>query len=59
MEVLHGEKWADAHPACNLERDEAVGKPLLPLELRRDQCATGQCLGDPLRILESLDARED
>jgi hypothetical protein len=56
VQMLHGKKWADAHPACNLERNKAVGESLLPLELRRNQRATGKGLGDALRILECLDA---
>jgi hypothetical protein len=43
---------ADAHPACNLKRHQAVGETLLALELRRYQRAAGQCLGNPLRILK-------
>ena len=56
MQMLHRQKWADAHSIGDLKRDQAVRKALLPLELRRDQRAASQCLGDALRILEGLDA---
>jgi hypothetical protein len=56
MQILHRQKWADAHPIGDLKRNQAISKALLPLELRRNQCAASQCLGDALRILEGLDA---
>ena len=34
MQMLHRQEWADVHPICNLKRHQAIGKPLLPLELR-------------------------
>jgi hypothetical protein len=58
MQVLHRKERADAHPICNLKRYKAISKALLPLELGWNQCAAGQSLRDPLRILESLDARK-
>ena len=58
VQMLHRQKWADAHPARDLKRHQAVGETLLPLELRRYQRAAGKGLRDPLRIFEGLDARE-
>jgi hypothetical protein len=59
MQMLHRQKRADTHPVGDFERDQTVSKTLLPLKLRRNQRAAGQSLGDPLCILEGLDARED
>ena len=56
MQVLHHLERAHPHSVRNLQGDQAVGESLLPLELRRDQRAAGQGLGDPLGILKSLNA---
>ena len=56
MQMLHGQKRADAHPVGNLKRHKAVSKPLLPLELRRYQRAAGKRLGNALRVFKCLNA---
>jgi hypothetical protein len=58
MEMLHRQERADVHPICDLKCHKAIGKTLLPLELSWNQRAAGQSLSNPLRVLESLDARE-
>jgi hypothetical protein len=56
MQVLHHLERAHPHPVRNLQGDQAVGKTLLALKLRRDQCAAGQGLGYPLGVFKSLNA---
>jgi hypothetical protein len=58
VQMLHRQERADTHPVSDLKGHQAVSKPLLSLELRWDQRATGERLGNPLGILEGLDAAE-
>ena len=59
VQVLHTQERRDAHPVCDFQRHQAISKTLLALELRWNQRATGQSLGNALGIFESLDARKN
>ena len=59
VQMLHTKKRTDVHPSCNLKRHQAVGKTVLPLELRWNQRATGQSFRDALGIFKSFDARKN
>ena len=56
MQILHNLERAHPHSVRNLQGNQAVGESLLPLELRRDQRAAGQGLGNPLGVFKSLNA---
>ena len=59
MEVLHRQERRDAHAVSDLQRNQAVGEPLLALKLWRDQRAAGERLGNTLRTLVNTQENTD